>query len=581
MPGLPDPSSRSTSLVTFRVKADGNELGADYQIQRIEVSREVNRVPKASIQLHDGDAAAQTFGRSEESSLIPGVEVEILGGYQSDEALLFRGIVVRQRIEVGLYGGTRLTVELRDPVFRMTLGRHSRNFSEVSDSDVMEQLIGLHPGLSSEVSPTSSKQQQVVQHQVSDWDFLVMLAQMTGYGVYSQDGRVQIKAPASAGPAISSAIFGQGLLSADLELDAESQLATVETAAWDPASQELLSAEAEDAASATPGDISGSQLADTSQGKTRLHHPGALDQARLDQWAGADMARSRRAAVRGRIRVQGSADLLPGVLIDLSGLGSRFSGTGYVSGVRHRLGDGDWISELLIGGDPKSHAERYPVAALPAAGASAPVAGLQIGVVTALEGDPAGEERIQIRLTSISETDGLVWARQALLAAGDQRSTLLRPELDDEVVVGFLDSDPHHPVILGALHSSARPSPITASDDNHEKAIVTRSGMRLHWDDDQVITTIDTPNGNRIQLTEADGALLLEDENQNKVTLNSDGITLESSKDLILKATGDVKVEGINVELSASASLKAEGSAGAELSSPANTVVKGALVQIN
>src|SRR5690606_37348597 len=133
-----------------------------------------NRVPKATIVLLDGDAAKQTFARSEEATLIPGVEVEILGGYSSEESTLFKGIVVRQRIEVGLRGGSRLTVELRDPVFRMTLGRRSRNFSEVSDSEVMEQLIGLNAGLTADVTATSLKHQQVVQHQISDWDFLVM-----------------------------------------------------------------------------------------------------------------------------------------------------------------------------------------------------------------------------------------------------------------------------------------------------------------------------------------------------------------------------------------------------------------------
>jgi hypothetical protein len=56
---------------------------------------------------------------------------------------------------------------------------------------------------------------------------------------------------------------------------------------------------------------------------------------------------------------------------------------------------------------------------------------------------------------------------------------------------------------------------------------------------------------------------------------------LESAKDIILKASGDVKIEGTNIEIKASAQLKAEGGAGAEFSSSASTTVKGSLVQIN
>ena len=37
---------------------------------------------------------------------------------------------------------------------------------------------------------------------------------------------------------------------------------------------------------------------------------------------------------------------------------------------------GDWVSEVLVGSDPKPHAERFPVAAPAAGGIAPPVAGL-------------------------------------------------------------------------------------------------------------------------------------------------------------------------------------------------------------
>lgn len=573
--------SRPANLTTFTVKAGGTALGAEYGIVSIEIRREVNRIPRATIVLVDGDAAAQSFAISEEDTLIPGVEVEIAGGYSSEETTLFKGVVTRHRVEVGQRGGSRLTVELCDPVFRMTIGRRSRNFSEVTDSDVMEQIIGFHSGLSADVQATSFTHPQIVQHQVSDWDFLVTRAEMAGHAVICVDGKVQCAPPAVAGTAAGGALFGQGLFSAELELDAETQLTAVETAGWDQANQEVVTTESDDQPAASPGDISAADLADTGGIGTALRHPGALDQAALDQWAAARMGRSRRSAVRGKVKIQGTEKLLPGVLVELGGLGSRFNGLGFVSGVRHRLGKGDWTTEAIIGSDPRAHAERYPVAALGAGGIVPPIHGLQIGIVVALESDPAGEDRIQVRIPTITETDGLLWARQALLDAGDKRGTSFRPEIDDEVVIGFLADDPRYPVILGALHSSKKPNPIAGSDDNHEKAIVTRSGMRIHWDDDKIVATIDTPAGNKIVLSEDGKAIQITDQNDNKVTLDDGGITLESPKDIKLKATGDVKIEGVNVELKASGSFKAEGSGGADLKSSGTTVVKGSLVQIN
>ena len=583
MLSIPGPiDSRAHHLTTFTVKAAGEALGEGARIVSIDIRREVNRVPKATIVLQDGDAAEQTFAQSEADNLVPGTEVEILGGYSSDETTLFKGIVTRHRIEVHRRGGSHLVVELRDPVFRTTLGRHSRNFSDVTDADVIEQIVQLHPGLSSDVMPSLFTHAQIVQHQASDWDFMVMRAEMAGYAIVCVDGKLTAGPLKKAGLAAAEAVFGQGLLAAELELDAESQLASIEAGAWDPAGEALATAESEDAETPGSGDIGGTNLGEVSRAKAAPRHPGGRDQAALDQWAAAEMIRSRGAAMRGRVRVQGTEALLPGTLIDLGGLGSRFNGLALVSAVRHRLGRGDWTTEAVIGTDPRPHRERFRVDAPGAGGALPPGRGLQIGVVSALEGDPAGEDRIEVRLVTISETDGLVWARQALLDAGSSRGTSFRPEIGDEVVLGFLDDDPRDPVVLGALHSSANASPIPGTDTNHEKAIVTRSGMRIHWNDEDVEATIDTPGGNSILLSDKEKGIALKDQNGNSIVLGPDGIAIESAKEVSIKAGTDLKGEaGTNVELKAGASLKAEGSAAAEVKSSGTTTVKGSMVQIN
>lgn len=56
---------------------------------------------------------------------------------------------------------------------------------------------------------------------------------------------------------------------------------------------------------------------------------------------------------------------------------------------------------------------------------------------------------------------------------------------------------------------------------------------------------------------------------------------MESAGNIEFKATGDVKIEGTNVSINASAQFKAEGSAGVEMSSGATAILKGSIVQIN
>ena len=85
----------------------------------------------------------------------------------------------------------------------------------------------------------------------------------------------------------------------------------------------------------------------------------------------------------------------------------------------------------------------------------------------------------------------------------------------------FINQDPNDAVVLGMLHSSAKPAPITASDDNHEKGFVTRSEMKVLFDDDKKTLNITTPAGKRIALDEDEGTIIVEDENSNVITIDS------------------------------------------------------------
>jgi len=270
-------------------------------------------------------------------------------------------------------------------------------------------------------------------------------------------------------------------------------------------------------------------------------------------------------------------------MVELKGFGSRFNGKAFVSSVYHEFSPNQkWFTHLGLGLDPKWFSQEYDdIIDVAASGLLPAVKGLHIGIVTALEGDPDGENRIQVKLPMISLEEDGIWARYASPDAGNERGIYFRPELDDEVIVAFINEDPRDPVVLGMLHSSSKPAPFEAADDNHEKGIVTREKLKVVFNDEKKTIDIETPNGNKLQFTDEDGAILLEDENGNKISMNADGITIESAKDLILKASGDISMEGTGIEIKASAQLKAEGSAGAEVSSGGQTVISGSLVQIN
>jgi Rhs element Vgr protein len=250
--------------------------------------------------------------------------------------------------------------------------------------------------------------------------------------------------------------------------------------------------------------------------------------------------------------------------------------------VRHEFSRNNWTTDAEFGLPREMHAERVAMNHLPAASIAAAVHGLQVGVVTALAEDPGKEHRIRVKVPLAGMDEQGVWARVATLDAGDQRGTLFRPEIDDEVVVGFFHADPAQPVVLGMLHSSAKAPPIEPTADNDEKGYVSRSKIALRFDDKKKVAILETPGGNRLTLSDDKGGIVLEDQNGNSIVLGKDGIALTSSKKSVtLKAKTDLKVESLNAEIKASSGVKVKGSGTAEISSSGKMTVKGSLVMIN
>jgi Rhs element Vgr protein len=576
------PAEASVDRPTYTIKIDGTEVSETYQIASISVRHAVNKVSMAVIQVLDGSPADEDFPASNAEDWVPGKAVDIDLGYKRVEETVFKGVIIAQKIKLRSGKPSMLTITCKDEAVKLTVGRKNRYFYELTDSDAIEELAN-EAGLSTDVAATNGTHQSLVQYHSTDWDFLVARAEVNGQFVLTEDGTLRTASPdLSQSPALSL-LFGGNILGMDLEMDARYQFKAVTAASWDPANQETIVAEAAAPSGSFPGNIDAEELAEViGLDQYELRHPGQLKDTELQAWADMQLLKSRLSKIRGRLKIQGVNTLRPGQMIELNGAGDRFNGKHFVAGVQHDLMVGSFVTHLELGVDADWFNQQYPdIAASKAQGVLPPSNGLHIGLVTALEGDPEGEGRIQIRVPAINAEEEGIWTRVAAFDAGEERGAFFMPEIGDEVVLGFLDDDPRHAVMLGMLHSSAKPAFLEPTDDNHEKGLQTRSGIKLLFNDDTAVVTLETPNGNQLILSDDEGACTLADENGNKIVLNSDGITIESAKDIQLKASGDLKAEGVNVELAAQAQMKTSGSSGAELSSSGSTVVKGSVVQIN
>ena len=564
----------------FTVKVDGQAVERIHQLLSVTITKVADKISVARLVYLDGSASNGFFPASNSELFIPGKEIEILAGTTNDPVSLFKGIVTGQSIKVRDNAAPQLIVECKHKVIGLTIGRKNAYFFDQTDSDILTTILGNAP-VTADVESTTVTHKQMVQYYSTDWDFLLTRAQANGKMVFTEGDTVSIKKPSLSGRSVCTLQFGATLLEMDAEIDSRLQYSAVKGVAWDPAQQALVEKEGADPGNLAPGNLVSSDLASVA-GPDHFHlQQSSLSEDEAQSWADAKWLKSKLGQVSGRMKCEGFSNIKPGDLVTIAGIGDRFNGDVFVTGVRQSLDlvEG-WKTHIQFGSSCDWLAEQNEVSA-PKAGALLPgVSGLQIGVVVSNE-DPDSEHRVRVKMPLVDNAEDGTWARVASLDAGDQRGFFFRPEVGDEVVLGFLDDDPRQAVILGMLHSSAKAAPLTGSDDNHEKMYQSRSGMKLYFNDDKKIILLETPAGKKVTLDEDAGELKMMDENENKIVLSSDGILIQSNGKIEIKAQQDIKMEGLNVESKAQASFKAEGSASAEVKASGTLTLKGAMVQIN
>jgi uncharacterized protein involved in type VI secretion and phage assembly len=283
--------------------------------------------------------------------------------------------------------------------------------------------------------------------------------------------------------------------------------------------------------------------------------------------------------------------------VELAGVGGRFNGPVFVSGVHHRIADGEWMTTAAFGLSPRWFAAEAPNIAAPgASGQLPPISGLQTGIVKQVAKDPGGEFRVLVTLPLLAASQG-VWARLGTFYGSSKVGAVFYPEIGDEVVLGFMNDDPRYPVILGSVYGKKLPPPYPPDAENNVKALVTRSKLEITFDDKKKVIVIKTPANQVVKLDDTAGAISIEDKNGNKISLSKGGIALDSASNLKLTAKGNITVqaganlalsakanasmEGVQIAHKAKAKFSAAGNAGAEVTAAGMLTLRGALVKIN
>lgn len=157
--------------------------------------------------------------------------------------------------------------------------------------------------------------------------------------------------------------------------------------------------------------------------------------------------------------------------------------------------------------------------------------------------DPAALNRVQIRLVAFDAMDGQdapLWARVVCPFAGDDRGAFWMPDVDDEVLVVFAGGDPRHPLVLGGLWNGSAKAPADlGAQGNTTKRLRSKNGITVTLEDrqGQETLTLETPGGQSLTLKDGPGQVEIQDNNGNRVTLESAGITVQAAAKVTVQAS--------------------------------------------
>ncbi|MEG1748349.1 MAG: type VI secretion system tip protein VgrG, partial [Tannerellaceae bacterium] len=533
------PSIYKDRVLACTVYCNGNKLSENFSLVSATVRLELNHIGKATLKFNAGNMDKQTFDESDDSLFKPGNTLRMDAGSIDKQETLFEGIIIGLRILTGKDFRSYMVVECRDCAYPATQGRKNRIFEKKKDSDIISEVLSAYGSV--EVDATPYQHPTLMQYYCSDWDFVLSRADANGLFVCTEGGKIKVKKPEVNASPVHTVTFGTDIISFDLELSADDQFAQYEAVSWSPKTQKAVKVSASSPSLNTQGDLQPKNIATGSS--LLLQTDAPTDEKALKQWADGMALKAGLSRYQGACSFYGSAQVKPGCLIELKGLGKRFNGNLFVGSVTHTIENNKWTTQAGAGISPLCITEEPDVVSPSASGFLPGLQGLHAAVVKKLDGDPLNEQRILVELPWMDGKSKQLWTRLSTMYATGGMGSFFLPEPEDEVLIGFMNQDPAHPVILGSLYGEKHKPPYEYEAKNNKKAIVTREKMRIEFDEEKKVITLSTPGKNTVEINDDGKHIKLTDQHKNEITMDSSGITLSSAKDITLKAKGNITMD--------------------------------------
>ena len=343
------PTLQNPDLVSLGILIEGNLVSKKYHIVSITVLHEINKIPTAHLQILDGEPNKEDFEISDSGEFKPGKKIEIQFGYHNEKNTVFNGIIISNSHRI-TDNCAELNIECKDEIIKMTINRNNHHFNDILDSDVVEQLLDNNGLVDYEVDKSSVKHEQLVQSNITDWDFMISRIDVNGMICVINNGRLNIIKPKLEADAKLDLTYGADIIEFNADMDSRVQTSTVKTFTWDFVNQKVQTVESEDPEIKEEGDFSISQLASVSSQPFEMRTSAPMTMDEQQALTNSKKMKQALSKIKAKVKYQGINSVLPGDFININGAGKNFNGKAFVSGIQHEYSEGDWITEAAWDG---------------------------------------------------------------------------------------------------------------------------------------------------------------------------------------------------------------------------------------
>ena len=448
----PPPGDLASVIEVATVKVNGTALRTAViaDLLDVRVDLVINGVSEATLRLYDAD-----FAKTDAPTFDIGDEVEIGFGLSSRAATtVFSGEVTAIAIEQGPTNLHELVVTCFDKGHRLARSTEAKTYQQVTYGDVARQIAGAH-GLSSEIaSAFGSATHPYLLQTTDDAAFLAELVRRVG-NQWRVDGDTLKVFDGFEGLPTATMEWGETLLRFRARVNGAPALDEVGTRGWDPLTKREIQGRA-----GNPNAGTLSSISELAQLRSKGKSIGGSAPKRVGTrqvFTSVEEANTAATALRQEIAASvlqakgmcfGTPALQPGTKIEIKGVGTRMSGTYFLTAVEHVVRPRRVLHPLHRRADHRLRRQRPARQRRPAD--DAPGTGDRHRHEQQGHPDrPRGRRPREVPDLRREHRERL--GAVVSLGAGATRGMLMLPAVNDEVLVVFEGGDYRRPLVIGGI----------------------------------------------------------------------------------------------------------------------------------